>query len=42
MSDVFVYSNGPSSDLFKKTIENWEIYFKMAEAMDLLRPSKHE
>lgn len=42
MSDVFMYSNGPSSDLFKKTIENWEIYFKMAEAMDLLRPSKHE
>ncbi|CEP08239.1 hypothetical protein [Parasitella parasitica] len=42
MSDVFLYSNGPGSDLFKKTIENWEVYFKMAEAMDLLRPSKNE
>ncbi|OBZ90747.1 Alkaline phosphatase H [Choanephora cucurbitarum] len=42
MSDVFIYSNGPGSDLFKKTFENWEIYFKMAEAMDLLKPAKHE
>lgn len=42
MADVFIYSNGPSSDLFKKTMENWELYFKMAEAMDLLRPGKKE
>ncbi|RCI05055.1 hypothetical protein CU098_011345 [Rhizopus stolonifer] len=42
MSDVFIYSHGPGSDLFKKTFENWELFFKMAEAMDLLRPSKHE
>lgn len=42
LSDVFIYSNGPSSDLFKKTMENWELFFKMAEAMDVLRPSKNE
>ncbi|CAO3620128.1 unnamed protein product [Cunninghamella echinulata] len=35
MSDVFIYSNGPGSELFKKTSENWEIFFKMANAMDL-------
>ncbi|CAO3612426.1 unnamed protein product [Cunninghamella echinulata] len=28
MSDVFVYSNGPGSELFKKTFENWELFFK--------------
>ncbi|KAI9473824.1 MAG: alkaline-phosphatase-like protein [Benjaminiella poitrasii] len=38
MSDVFIYSNGPGSDLFKKTFENWEVFFKMAEAMDLMSP----
>lgn len=42
MSDVFMYANGPSSDLFKKTYENWEVFFKIAEAMDIQRPSKHE
>ncbi|RCH99709.1 hypothetical protein CU097_015283 [Rhizopus azygosporus] len=42
MSDVFIYSNGPSSDLFKKTFENWDLFFKMAEAMDLQRPGKDE
>lgn len=42
MSDVFMYSNGPSSDLFRKTFENWELFFKMAEAMDIQRPSKDE
>ncbi|OAD68755.1 hypothetical protein PHYBLDRAFT_136301 [Phycomyces blakesleeanus NRRL 1555(-)] len=42
MSDVFIYSNGPGSDLFKKTFENWDLFFKMAEAMDLLRPTKKE
>lgn len=42
MSDVFLYSNGPSSDLFKKTFENWELFFKMTEAMDLQRPTKNE
>lgn len=40
MSDVFLYSHGPGSDLFKKTFENWELFFKMTEAMDLQRP-KH-
>ncbi|SAM00751.1 hypothetical protein [Absidia glauca] len=39
MSDVFIYSNGPGSELFKKTFENWELFFKMAEALDL--GSKH-
>ncbi|KAI8984321.1 alkaline-phosphatase-like protein [Mycotypha africana] len=42
MSDVFIYSNGPGSDLFKKTMENWELFFKMAEAMDIMKPTKHE
>lgn len=42
MSDVFLYANGPGSELFKKTYENWELFFKMTEAMDLQRPSKHE
>ncbi|CAO3622378.1 unnamed protein product [Cunninghamella blakesleeana] len=37
MSDVFIYSNGPGSELFKKTFENWELFFKMAEAMDIGR-----
>ncbi|KAL1932005.1 hypothetical protein VTP01DRAFT_9061 [Rhizomucor pusillus] len=41
-SDVFLYSNGPSSDRFKKTIENYELFFRMTEAMDIQRPSKHE
>ncbi|ORZ19805.1 alkaline-phosphatase-like protein [Absidia repens] len=35
MSDVFIYANGPGSELFKKTFENWELFFKMADAMDL-------
>ncbi|KAG0737180.1 hypothetical protein G6F16_012068 [Rhizopus arrhizus] len=42
MSDVFIYSHGPGSDLFKKTFENWDLFFKMTEAMDLQRPSKDE
>ncbi|KAG1448267.1 hypothetical protein G6F56_008993 [Rhizopus delemar] len=42
MSDVFIYSNGPGSDLFKKTFENWNLFFKMTEAMDLQRPVKGE
>ncbi|KAI7904730.1 alkaline-phosphatase-like protein [Cokeromyces recurvatus] len=42
MSDVFIYSNGPSSELFKKTFENWELFFKMAEAMNLMFPTKNE
>lgn len=33
---------GPGSDLFKKTFENWDLFFKMTEAMDLQRPSKEE
>ncbi|KAI9258352.1 alkaline-phosphatase-like protein [Helicostylum pulchrum] len=42
MSDVFMYANGPSADLFKKTYENWEVFFKIAEALDIQRPGKHE
>ncbi|KAG1394759.1 hypothetical protein G6F60_010657 [Rhizopus arrhizus] len=42
MSDVFIYSHGPGSDLFKKTFENWDLFFKMTEAMDLQRPSEDE
>lgn len=42
MSDVFLYSHGPGSDLFKKTFENWELFFKMTEAMDLQRPKHNE
>ncbi|KAI9264892.1 alkaline-phosphatase-like protein [Phascolomyces articulosus] len=35
MADVAIYSNGPGSDLFKKTIENWSVFFKMTEALGL-------
>jgi hypothetical protein len=36
---VFMLTVGPGSELFKKTFENWELFFKMAEALDL--GSKH-
>ncbi|KAI9276849.1 alkaline-phosphatase-like protein [Phascolomyces articulosus] len=42
MADVFIYSNGPGSDKFKKTIENWDVFYGLTEAMDLQRPTKHE
>ncbi|KAI7853651.1 alkaline-phosphatase-like protein [Circinella umbellata] len=42
MADVFIYSNGPGSDNFKKTIENWNVFYGLTEALDLQRPSKHE
>ncbi|KAI8148256.1 alkaline-phosphatase-like protein [Fennellomyces sp. T-0311] len=42
MADVAVYSNGPGSHLFKKTMENWSLFFKMTEAMDLQYPSEDE
>ncbi|KAF7720871.1 hypothetical protein EC973_005892 [Apophysomyces ossiformis] len=42
MSDVFIYANGPGSELFKKTFENWDLFFKMAQAMDLQHPTKNE
>ncbi|ORX62255.1 alkaline phosphatase-like protein [Hesseltinella vesiculosa] len=35
MSDVFLYSHGPGSELFKKTFENWQVFFKMAQALGL-------
>ena len=38
-ADVAIYSNGPGSDLFKKTIENWNLFFKMTEALDLQFPN---
>ncbi|KAI9276853.1 alkaline-phosphatase-like protein [Phascolomyces articulosus] len=39
MTDVAIYSNGPGSDLFKKTMENWELFFKLTEALDLQHPT---
>ncbi|KAI8394028.1 alkaline-phosphatase-like protein [Radiomyces spectabilis] len=42
ISDVFIYANGPSSELFGRTYENWDLFFKMTQAMDLQRPGKHE
>ncbi|KAI7860469.1 alkaline-phosphatase-like protein [Circinella umbellata] len=42
MADVAIYSNGPGSDLFKKTIENWDLFFKMTEALDLQYPNEED
>ncbi|KAI8374235.1 alkaline-phosphatase-like protein, partial [Radiomyces spectabilis] len=42
MSDVYIYSNGPSSELFGKTYENWNLFFKITQAMDLQRPRNGE
>ncbi|KAI8139995.1 alkaline phosphatase [Fennellomyces sp. T-0311] len=42
MTDVFIYSNGPGSDLFKKTIDNWQVFFGITEALDIQRPTKKE
>ncbi|KAI9311860.1 alkaline-phosphatase-like protein [Dichotomocladium elegans] len=42
MADVFCYSNGPGSELFKKTFENWQLFFHLTEALDLQKPAKHE
>ncbi|KAI9497358.1 alkaline-phosphatase-like protein [Zychaea mexicana] len=42
MADVFIYSNGPGSDSFKKTIENWNVFYGLTEALDLQRPTKDE
>ncbi|KAI8071798.1 alkaline-phosphatase-like protein [Gongronella butleri] len=41
MSDVFLYANGPGSELFKKTQENWELFFKMASALGLDDSHRH-
>ncbi|KAI7861772.1 alkaline-phosphatase-like protein [Spinellus fusiger] len=42
LSDVFIYSNGPGSELFKKTFDNWDLFFKMTEAMDIQAPLVNE
>ncbi|KAI9493876.1 alkaline-phosphatase-like protein [Zychaea mexicana] len=42
MADVFIYSNGPGSDSFRNTIENWEVFYGLTEALDLQSPTKHE
>ncbi|CDH59936.1 alkaline phosphatase [Lichtheimia corymbifera JMRC:FSU:9682] len=42
MSDVFIYSNGPGSELFKKTIENWQVFFGLTEALGLQEPVEGE
>ncbi|CDH55759.1 alkaline phosphatase [Lichtheimia corymbifera JMRC:FSU:9682] len=35
MTDVFIYSNGPGSECFRKTLENWQVFYGLTEAMDL-------
>ncbi|KAI8139990.1 alkaline-phosphatase-like protein [Fennellomyces sp. T-0311] len=42
MADVFIYSNGPGSELFRKTMENWDVFFRLTEAMDLQRPTEED
>ncbi|KAI7853643.1 alkaline-phosphatase-like protein [Circinella umbellata] len=37
MTDVFIYANGPGSDFFRKTIDNWQVFFGITEALDLQR-----
>ncbi|KAI9490802.1 alkaline-phosphatase-like protein [Zychaea mexicana] len=39
MADVAIYSNGPGSHLFKKTMENWSLFFRLTEALDLQHPT---
>ncbi|KAI9311773.1 alkaline-phosphatase-like protein [Dichotomocladium elegans] len=38
MTDVFIYANGPGSEYFSKTHENWELFYGMTQAMDIQKP----